>query len=216
MSPWIPPEIHLHRLRRSGWRLERCVRCILDWVYGLNSWRGSPSPKWREEEWKSIGQILVEGFQDHGYFLCRLFPVFTAALIFSDNAVSDATLLESLPLYLCRSDKDLITTSLKEDFSGRDRGELLDLLDSLDVTTLPTSENLKKASFLKQLIQKPRYAAAKKKNSFIAGNFLKEAFLNSRDVLLMYEDKKTTTRNLLKSLDTPPATQAENKSFCFL
>lgn len=105
----------------------------------------------------------MEGFQDHGYFLCRLFPVFTAALIFSDNAVSDATLLESLPLYLCRSDKDLITTSLKEDFSGRDRGELLDLLDSLDVTTLPTSENLKKASFLKQLIQKPRYAAAKKK-----------------------------------------------------
>lgn len=148
-------------------------------------------------------------------FFVAFFPVFTAAVIFSDNALSDAMLFESLLLYLCQSDKDLITTALKEDFSGRDRGQLLDLLDSLDVTTLPTSENLKKASFLKQLIQKPRYVAAKK-NSFIAGNFLKEAFLSPRDGPLMYEDKKTTTRNLLKLLDTPPTTQAENQSFCFL
>lgn len=99
-------------------------------------------------------------------FFVAFFPVFTAALIFSDNAVSDVTLFESMLLYLCQSDKDLITTALKEDFSVRDRGELFDLLDSLDVTTLPTSENLKKASFLKQLIQKPRYVAAKKNKKF--------------------------------------------------
>lgn len=97
-------------------------------------------------------------FKTTDTFFVTFFPVFTAALIFSGNAVSAGMLLENLLLYLCQSDKNLITTALKEEFSGRDRGELLDFLDSLDVTTLPTSENLKKTSFLKQLIQKPKYA----------------------------------------------------------
>lgn len=49
----------------------------------------SLSPKWQEEEWKSIGRILLKGFQDHGYFPCRFAPVFTVALIFGEKEVSD-------------------------------------------------------------------------------------------------------------------------------
>ena len=54
------------------------------------------SPKWQEEEWKSIGQIMLKGFKDHGDFPCRLAPVFTVALIFGEGAVTDGILYESL------------------------------------------------------------------------------------------------------------------------
>ena len=176
----------------------------------------SLSPKWQEEEWKSIGRILLKGFQDHGYYPCRLAPVFTVALIFGENEVSDDMLFESLLLYISQSDRDLITTALKEDLVDEDRDELLDLMDRLDVTTLPTQGNLKGILLKvahKQLIQKPRYAA--EKMSLIAGHFLK-AFVSPQHVLQMYEDKKPSTRKLLKLLDASPTTQAESQSFRFL
>ncbi|KAK7891722.1 hypothetical protein WMY93_023685 [Mugilogobius chulae] len=40
------------------------------------------TPKWQEEEWKSIARILVKGFKDHSYFPCRLAPVFAVTVIF--------------------------------------------------------------------------------------------------------------------------------------
>lgn len=177
----------------------------------------SLSPKWQEEEWKSIGRILLKGFQDHAYFPCRLAPVFTVALIFGENGVSDEMLFESFLLYISQPDRDLITTALKEDLSDEDKDELLDLMDRLNVTTLPTQKNLK-AILLKvahkQLIQKPRYAA--EKMSVIVSHILKEAFESPQAVLRMYEDKKPTTRKFLKLLNASPATQAENQSFRFL
>lgn len=175
------------------------------------------SPKWQEEEWKSIGRILLKGFKDHGYYPCRLAPVFTVALIFGEGAVTDDMLYESLLQFISQSDRDLITTALKEDLVGEDRDELLDLLDRMDVTVLPTQTNLKGILLKvahKQLIQKPRYAA--EKISLIAGQFLKEAFVSPQDVLRMYEHKKPTTRKFLKLLDASPTTQAENQSFRFL
>ena len=99
-------------------------------------------PKWQEEEWKSIGRILLKGFQDHGYFPCRLSPAFIVAFIFGESEVSDDVLFESL-LYVSQSDRNLITTALKEDISDEDRDELTDFLDRLDVTALPTQKNLK-------------------------------------------------------------------------
>lgn len=101
------------------------------------------SPKWQEEEWKSIGRILLKGFQDRGYFPCRLAPAFTVALVFGENEVSNDMLFDSLLLYISQSERDLITMASKENLLDEDRDELLDLLDRLDVTTLPTRENLK-------------------------------------------------------------------------
>ncbi|KAL2088710.1 hypothetical protein ACEWY4_015609 [Coilia grayii] len=172
-------------------------------------------PKWQEEEWKSIGRILLKGFQDHGYFPCRLSPAFTVSLIFGENEVSDYVLFESLLLFVSQSDRNLITTALKEDLSEDDRDELIDLLDRLDVTALPTQQNLKGILLKvahKQLIQKPRYAC--EKMSLVAS--LKEAFVSTQHVLLMYEDKKPTTKKVLKLLHACPSTQAENQSFRFL
>ncbi|XP_063767224.1 uncharacterized protein LOC134883048 [Eleginops maclovinus] len=154
-------------------------------------------PKWQEEEWKSIGRILLKGFQDHGYFPCRLSPAFAVSLIFGENEVSDDVLFESLLLFVCQSDRKLITTALKEDLSEDDRDELIDLLDRMDVTALPTRNNLKGILLKvahKQLIQKPRYAS--EKMSLIAGAFLKDAFTSPQHVLDMYEEKKTNSQKV--------------------
>lgn len=174
-------------------------------------------PKWQEEEWKSIGRILLKGFQDHGYFPCRLSPAFAVSLIFGENEVSDDVLLESLLLFVSHSDRKLLTTALKEDLSEEDRDELIDLLGHLDVTALPTQNNLKGILLKvahKQLIQKPRYAC--EKMALIAGTSLKEAFVSTQHVLLMYENKKPTTQKFLKLLQASPSTQAETQSFRFL
>lgn len=174
-------------------------------------------PKWQAEEWKSIGRILLKGFQDHGYFPCRLSPAFAVSLIFGENEVSDDLLLESLIMFVSQSDREIMTTALKEDLSEDDRDELIDLLDRLDVTVLPTQNNLKSILLKvahKQLIQKPRCAC--EKMSLIAGASLKEAFVSTEHVLLMYENKKPTTKKLLKLLQASPSTQAETQSFRFL
>lgn len=173
--------------------------------------------KWQEEEWKSIGRILLKGFQDHGYFSCRFARVFTVALIFGENEVSENMLFESLLLYMNQSDRDPITTALKEDLSDEDKDEPYDVLDCYGVTMPPTKDNLKGILLQvahKHLIEKPRYAA--EKMALTANQFLREAFLSPQEVLPMYEERKPTTKKLLKLLDASPATQAENQSFRFL
>lgn len=173
--------------------------------------------KWQQEEWKSIGRILLKGFKDHGYFPCRLAPAFSVALIFGENDVSDEMLFESLLLYISQSDRDLLTTALKADHLDEDQDELIDLLDRLNVTTLPTQDNLKGIllnAAHKHLIQKPRYAA--EQMSSTASHILKEFFPCPQAVLQMYEEKKPTTKRFLKLLNASPTTQSENQSFRFL
>ncbi|XP_035984919.1 uncharacterized protein LOC110367624 [Fundulus heteroclitus] len=133
--------------------------------------------KWQKEEWKSIGRVLLKGFTDHGYFPCRFAPAFSVALIFGESEVSDEMLLESLLLFICQSDRDLVTTALRPDSLIEDRDELIDLLDRLNVTTLPTEDNLKAilvSAAHKHLIQKPRSAA--EQMSTTASHILKESF----------------------------------------
>lgn len=177
----------------------------------------SLSPKWQEEEWKSIGRILVKGFQDYGYFPTRLSPACAVAIIFGEHEVSTDMLFESLLMYLSQTERDLLTTAITEELSGEDRDDLLDLLDRMGVTSLPAKDNLK-GIFLqvahKQIIQKPRYAL--EKISLTAGETLQQMFHSPQDVQNMYEEKKPTTKKLLKLLNAIPKTQAESQSYRFL
>ncbi len=129
----------------------------------------SLSPKWQEEDWKSIGRILVKGYKDQGYFPTRLATAFTVALVFGEHSVTDEMMIDSFLLYLSQSERDLVSCALKEDLLGDDKDELLDLLDRLGVTTMPTQQNLKELMLKaghKQIIQLPKYAL---------GNMSKEA-----------------------------------------
>ncbi|GAA6106311.1 uncharacterized protein LOC119008776 isoform X1 [Tachysurus ichikawai] len=176
----------------------------------------SLSAKWQVEDWKSIGRILAKGFKDHRYFPNCLATAFTVALIFGEHSVTDEIMIKSFLSYLSQSDIDLVSLALKEDLLGDDRDELLDLLDRLGVTTMPTQQNLKELLLKaghKQIIQLPKYALDNMSGE--AKQIFRETFNSPVDVLQMYEDKRPTTRRFLKLLDVLPQTQAESKCLRF-
>ncbi|KAF7646140.1 hypothetical protein LDENG_00192530 [Lucifuga dentata] len=176
----------------------------------------SLSPKWQEEEWKSVSWILAKGLQNHGYFPSRLARAFTTAVTFGEHSVSTDLLFDSLMLYLSQSERDLLSTALQEALVG-DEDEILDLMDCMGVRTVPTQENLKAVLLQvahKQMIQQPKYALDN--ISEVAGSILRKFFPIVLDMQKMYEDLKSTTRKVLKLMTASPATAAENQSLQFL
>lgn len=93
--------------------------------------------------------------------------------------------------YLSQSERDLVSCALKEDLLGDDKDELLDLLDRLGVTTIPTQQNLKELMLKaghKKIIQLPKYALDNMYKE--AKHIFRETFKSPVDILQMYEDKK--------------------------
>lgn len=175
------------------------------------------SPKWQEEEWRSIGRILVKGFQDHHYFPSRLALAFTMALVFGEHSVSPDILFESMLLYISPEERDLVNKALLEDLLAEEQEELLDLFDRLGAKSIPTKENLKPMLLSiahKLIIQHPKYALDKM--SEVARKAFRHAFPNQTNIQKMYENGKPTTRKVVKLLDASPATQAESQSLRYL
>ncbi|KAM7406967.1 hypothetical protein PAMA_002936 [Pampus argenteus] len=177
----------------------------------------SLSPKWQEEEWKSVGRILAKGLKDQGYFPFRLAQAFTAAVIFGEHSVLPDLLFDSLMLYLGQSERDLLSTALQEAVVGDDEEELLDLMDRMGVRTVPTPDNLKAVLVQvahKQMIQHPKYALDN--IAEVAGPILRKFFPSVQDMKKLYEDIKPTTRKMIKMITASPANSAENQSLRFL
>ncbi|XP_061575820.1 uncharacterized protein LOC133441985 [Cololabis saira] len=151
----------------------------------------SLSTTWQQEEWKSVGRILVKGLRDHGYFPFRLAQAFTAAITFGEHSVSPDLLFDSLMLYLSQSERDVLSNALPEALVGGDEGELLDLMDRMGVRTVPTQENLKAVLLQvahKQIIQQPKYALDN--IAAVAGPTLREFFPSVLEMQKMYEGYK--------------------------
>ncbi|GAA6107349.1 uncharacterized protein LOC125141203, partial [Tachysurus ichikawai] len=149
----------------------------------------SLSPKWQEEEWKSVGRIMVKGLKEHGYFPSQLAQAFTAAITFGERTVSPDLLFDSLMLYLSQSERDLLFTALQNALDCDDKDELLDLMDRMGVRTVPTQENLKAVLLQvahKQIIQQPKYALDN--IAAVAGPTLREFFPSVLDMQKMYEN----------------------------
>lgn len=177
----------------------------------------SLSPKWQEEEWKAVGRILAKGFVDQGYFPLRLAPAFTTAVIFGEHAVSTDSLFESLMLYLSQCERELITAALEGDLDSDGQDELLDLLDRLGVKAVPSQANLKAVLLQvahKQIIQQPKYALDNM--SAVAAQLLKTTITTTAKIQIMYTDKKTTCRKVLKLIEASPETPAERQALGFL
>lgn len=177
----------------------------------------SLSPKWQEEEWKSVGRILAKGLKDHGYFPFRLAQAFTAAVIFGEHSVSADLLFDSLMLYLSQSERDLLSTALQEAVVGDDEEELLDLMDRMGVRTVPTQDNLRAMLIQvahKQMIQQPKYALDN--IAEVARPLLRNFFPSVQDMKKLYEDIKPTTRKVIKMITASPVNSAENQSLRFL
>lgn len=120
------------------------------------------SARRREEEWKSVGRILVKGFRDHGYYPCQ--QAFTVALILGEKYVTSDLLFDSFLCYLSNEEMDLVRKALQEDLDDEEEADLIDFLDRMGSTTSPTKDNLKSTLLSighKLIIQQPKYALVK-------------------------------------------------------
>ncbi|MGH0129493.1 UNVERIFIED_CONTAM: hypothetical protein FKN15_067603, partial [Acipenser sinensis] len=104
----------------------------------------------QEEEWRAVGRILVKGYSDHSYF-----PL---------HSVNPNILHGSFLSYISQTERDLVDAAIEGILTEDNTDDLLDFLDRMGCTTIPTKENMKQV-FLqiahKELIQKPKYALDK-------------------------------------------------------
>ncbi|KAK7944967.1 hypothetical protein WMY93_000695 [Mugilogobius chulae] len=177
------------------------------------------SSKRKEEEWKSIGRILVKGFQDCGYFPCRLAQAFTVALLFGEKNVSPDLLFESFLLYISKEDRDLVNKALQHNFDDLDeeKEDLIDFLDRMGVQSIQTKLKLKTTLLSvahKMIIQQPKYALDKL--SEVVGPELRKRLHSLDTIQQVYEKVKPTPKKVLKLLEASPSTHAEQQSFRYL
>lgn len=175
------------------------------------------TPKRKEEEWKSIGRILMKGFQDHGYFPCRIAKAFTVALLFGEKAVTSDMLFESFLSYISKEEQDLVNKALKEDLNDEEEEELVDFLDRTGARSIPDKNNLKPTLLniaYKLIIQQPKYALDKMSEA--VGSKLRQTVDSVGSIQQIYEKVKPATKKVLKMLDASPSTQAEHQSLRYL
>lgn len=194
-----------HQLRhtyirwRMSWRrrcVKGCVCCILGRADGPTQLKGrtwgfhlcalsdkkrSRNP-WAQVYWRDFKTMAI-------------FPVAFALLLQCS--------IESPLLYASQTNRNLINTALQEDLSDEDQDEMIYLLDRLDVTAIPTQENLKSVLLKVAQTVDPK---AKEKISLTAGSSIKKKSSGSpQDVLQTYENKKPTTTKRWKRLDASPS-----------
>ncbi|MGH0155527.1 UNVERIFIED_CONTAM: hypothetical protein FKN15_032501 [Acipenser sinensis] len=169
---------------------------------------------WQEEEWKSVGRILVKGYADHKYFPLHLAPAFTVKLIFGEHSFTSDILFGSFLLYLSQSERDLVSAALQGALEEDDSNDVLDLLNRMKVKAIPSQENLKPILLQgdhKELIQKPKYALGSM--SYVSRAIFRRLFNEAEK---MFAEKKPTTRKVLKLLQASLSTKEEDQSLKYL
>ncbi|ESO95924.1 hypothetical protein LOTGIDRAFT_175033 [Lottia gigantea] len=96
--------------------------------------------EYSQEEWGSIGRILLKGFIDHRYFPINLAPAFAIALIHGEDSITPSILKDSFLLFLSNSEKDVLIQAI--DGKDFDEDELLGILDRFHSHVLPHKDEL--------------------------------------------------------------------------
>ena len=168
-----------------------------------------------QEEWESIGRILVKGYKDHKYFPTTFAPAFCVALIHGENSVSPDVLKSSFLDFLSPSEKDVIEAAL--DGKAYDEEELICILDRFQCHVIPKVNELLACVHQiahKVLIQEPKYALDAMSN--IGEEALRSFFPEVESVIKMYEHLEPTASRVIKLLQANPSSQEESKSLGFL
>ncbi|XP_078323566.1 uncharacterized protein LOC111103751 [Crassostrea virginica] len=174
--------------------------------------------KWQEEEWNSVGRILLKGFTDHAVFPLKLNKAFTIALIHGEEHVSPEILLDSFMTYICHADRELLKQVMAEGVKTEIKEDFIDLLDRFGCKSVPTERGQIRSQIIQishnQLIQKPKYALDKMKD--ICQGYLKTLFPSISTIEEMFQLKKPTAKRIINILVANPTSAEESKALGFL
>ncbi|XP_070543895.1 uncharacterized protein [Ptychodera flava] len=154
-------------------------------------------------KWEAVGRIISKGWEQGNYLPIGLAPPFMQEVLFGmqDN------LLESYLLFVSETEGDLFREALR-DFQSVDKEELLEVLDGHQCKKDPSTANIRDIVIEiahKELIQEPMFVI----ESWRAILRSVANTIGNMSLLDLYEEKKPTTRKVVKMLSFPDPISVE-------
>jgi hypothetical protein len=163
-------------------------------------------------QWVAIVRILIYGYFREKYFPISFSLVFVATCLFEEESLTNHDLLQSFRMYIPDDERETFDKCCNGELSPDDE-EVLELLSSYKCHRIPNAENIRlifPELAHQELIQKPKYVvhcwaphiqSLKSFPPFQSIEVLKE----------MYDEKRPSSRKVIKLLKCVPANDGENQ-----
>ena len=171
-----------------------------------------------ENEWESIGKIIVKSYLDVGYFPTILSEAFVLYCLFGN--VSRDTMISSFLVYVAPDERDIIKKAILPEVAQEflDSDEVLDLLDQFKCRSRVLTSNISEIVYeiaRQELLQKPHLMATCWKNSFTRLKVC-VSFSCCENVLMLYNKSQPTTKKVIDLLRAEPKNDQERESYGYL
>lgn len=169
---------------------------------------------YQKDQWVSIARIIVFGFRCHKYFPIFLSKAFVATCLFGEDVLTKESLLDAFSSYMSTDEEETMKKCLKGEIAVDDE-DLLDLLSSYKCYRQPTQDGMQKIFeelAHQELVQKPKYiAVAWGPHLQPLRNF--PEFCDVNTLTTLYEEKRPTSKRVIKLLKAEPSSDAERACF---
>jgi len=166
-------------------------------------------------EWQAIGNILVKGFLDTGFFPIVISYSFIHYCLFGEFT-DENELIDSFLKYLSVDERNVIKEALKPDATDVFQSdEFQEIMEQFKCRTLVKPENINvviQEIAKQELYQKPHIMASCWADKFTV---LKNHFKNPEDLISLYDKLEPTNKKVIALIDGNPATEAERECLSF-
>lgn len=169
---------------------------------------------YQKNQWLSIARVIVFGFRQENYFPIFLSKAFAISCLFGEQDVTTECLFDSFKAYISTDEQEILMKCMNGQIDMAD-DDVLDLLSSYKCYRQPTRENINvvvEELAHQELIQKPKYIAMAWSGELQALKSFHE-FASASSLCTMYEEKKPTSKRVIKLLQPESSTDAERTCF---
>ena len=170
------------------------------------------------DDWKSVTNILVKGYDEVRYFPIKIAKAFMVSCFFGEGALNDDVPLDSFFNFLPTDDTKVLKEAVDKeslDLSDED-SEVMEIISSLSSKRLAkTGEELKLLLVElahKEIIQASAYIRDAWADVFSA----KELLLDVKELYDIYEHGRPSNKKVMKLLHAEPKNECQRESFQFL
>ena len=165
---------------------------------------------YQKDQWVSIARIIVFGFRNQKYFPIFLSKAFVTTCLFGEDILTSEFLLGAFSSYVSSDEDETMKKCLTGDISVDDE-DLLDFLSSYKCYRRPTQDALEKIFgelAHQELVQRPKYISAAWGSHLQSLRGLPE-FSDVNAITTLYEEKRPTSKRVIKLLKAEPSCDAE-------
>lgn len=166
-------------------------------------------------EWEAVARIMLYGYCKEGVFPITLCSAFVACTLHGEDSVSCEVLLNSFMEYMAEDEREVVDNLMKNRSQICNNEDLLEVLGSYKCYLNPTEENIEDILCQlahQELIQRPRYVS----NcwaTILQSLKSHPAFQDVASILCFYQERKPTSKKVLKILDASPENEAQRNAF---